>query len=510
MANACMRVMKISLWTLNRVATWDLKALAKALAVEGWFGSSRHSVRLGNRHLNDRDGHSGKPSKEGVLSHEEGDGYNEYFVPIAVKCIGDPNAFLAEFDGDMTDAGRALLQRIRLGQPEHFEPEHHPRFRAYWETGDGTAMYTRPGVGFYQLVARDLRPDEQAVLVGYSQGGLVARFLAFLDEYLMRPAARRIAGVITVQAPNAGSPLANSRNADQVALGLFGVLSGVAGFPIPPCGAHSKLGEAALQLTCGTLMAPDGPRHFDISALCGLLDAAIVDAKGRLDSADKVELLSTMRKWLSGVEPVPSYITAFADLNTANLDVRDSVLQLVAANPLQATFHGAIVGTDNRLTDFISAGLPWYMRPVFDTWIRKLESPVHQAEQAYSRIALDERGTLKALDAANALASASTYFEGRPSAGGGIAPQAHDFIIPSISQEMPMGAPEFFLGNAINPRGTHLSGGNERDKNSDKPFVSRMLTEMGERLVDLPRLRGVPLASGEGLRHAGAAVAVPA
>ena len=53
---------------------------------------------------------------------------------------------------------------------------------------------------------------------------------------LAKPDKRCVAGVITVQAPNHGSPLANGdpANVNSISDGLFSILTGCAGYPISP------------------------------------------------------------------------------------------------------------------------------------------------------------------------------------------------------------------------------------------------------------------------------------
>ena len=60
-----------------------------------------------------------------------------------------------------------------------------------------------PHAGLYEIVATQARAQQRpAVLVGYSQGGLVARFLAWMDEQLFEPKYRAIAGVVLVRVPD--------------------------------------------------------------------------------------------------------------------------------------------------------------------------------------------------------------------------------------------------------------------------------------------------------------------
>ena len=57
-----------------------------------------------------------------------------------------------------------------------------------WKVGMFTrADGPRPHAGLYEIVASEAREhDRQAILVGYSQGGLVARFLAWVAVYEWR------------------------------------------------------------------------------------------------------------------------------------------------------------------------------------------------------------------------------------------------------------------------------------------------------------------------------------
>ncbi|HEY4185512.1 MAG TPA: hypothetical protein VGP07_10605, partial [Polyangia bacterium] len=107
---------KYTLWCLNQVADWDRRRLADALAGKGWFSGARHTVALGRRGRFDVD-----PDWEtkldddvrkqgGTLMHEHGppgerDSPNEYFIPIVVKCVGDPERFRKRFADEMTVDG---------------------------------------------------------------------------------------------------------------------------------------------------------------------------------------------------------------------------------------------------------------------------------------------------------------------------------------------------------------------------------------------------------------------
>lgn len=491
---------RYALWCLNRVATWDLIALADALAVRGWLGSRKHEVTLGDRSSFDQDPSASKP---GVLSHEEED-VNEYFVPIAVKCIGDPVGFQQRMGSRMRADGPKRLQDLLAGFPDFFGAAATTPWHGYWKPDGSERMFTTasgtaPHVGFYEIIAERARTDGMAVLVGYSQGGLVARFLAFLDEYLMRPGARSVRGFITVQAPNRGSPLANPLNADTVARGIFAILAGVLAVPVPPAGPNKELGQALKALAAGTLRAPSGPREFDIDAVCALLEAALKDAQAG-GSPMRLEMVLTARKWLTGLIPQRATATAFGDLDPANLDKPQSVLGLLDGNPILDTLHGAIIGTDNGLTDFVASGRPWWVQLVLRHFAGTvgLADAIREAEHAYSQIVMNEHETGRTMNGREK-AVADAYRDGCQvtGVGGGrveLPPYAHDFVIPSVSHALgpvtPLKAkalppPEVFLGNYTNAKATHISGGEprKRDSGSDEWYVKAMLDAIGRRLA---------------------------
>lgn len=510
--------MTLVLWTLNRVASWNLLDLQEALTGGGWFKDG-HQVSLGRREPVDALPDGVCPSRPGVLSHEDGklppdypELSDEYFVPIAVKCLGDPVAFRQRFAAEMTAPGLQLLDTIVAAYPEHFAaaPGATPAFQGYWKVNTGVGMVTRPYVGFYEAIASDsaMQDGARAVLVGYSQGGLVARYLAFLDEYLFKEEARRIAGVITVQAPNRGSPLANRANADHVSAGLLAVLLGFVGLSIPPTGENRALGAAVEDLVKGKLV--DNTRHFDVGALCALLDAAIGDAlratsgrKSDSNPAARLDLLQTLRKWVTGLVPLP-YITAFADLSTSTFGTKGAVLEALLTHPLMRTYHGAVVGTDSQLDDFVGAGLNGFQRGVLNLfrWMGRLPPTLRAAQEAYRRGPMDEAPVLQRLVAAGqtvapeALKLADEYVTGMPAGRTTIPPYAHDFVIPSVSQVLPEGPEPFFLGNVVNPKGSHISGGSSRNRDSDVARVKAMLKDMAKRLAakpGLPPAKVVPL-----------------
>ncbi len=492
----------LTLWAVNTVASWDPEPLIEALARPTVFGA-RNEVAPGNRRPFNRASDQSTPH---ALSHEDGDPlFNEYFVPIAVKCIGDPDRFRRVFADRLTADGLARLDRILWYYDEYFvtKPEMAPWY-GYWNASpDGVVMFTRErGLGFYELVAS----QPLGVLVGYSQGGLVARYLAWLDEKLMRPDKRSICGVITVQSPLRGSPFANQRNESSVAMGLLGMLTGVAGFPIVPAGSNAEVEAALMALTARRL----GTSHFSAQTVADLLDAARKDAAAKnvavlpqtlaaqmatatghpKDLGARFRLVVTLRKWLSGLVPIHTFPTAFSDLNPMDLDKPESVLGSLARDPLQHTWVGSIVGTNNRVSQLAADGRPWWQQLALQRLLgsERFQRVLDPAEAAYSGAAmLDSRQDAKERQ----VGLQRDFLEGldvETSDGSTrrIDRFAHDFIIPSASQAALPPAdppPRGFLGNLINASGTHLGGSLPEGGESDQKLVVQMLRRIGKEVT---------------------------
>lgn len=489
---------RLVLWGLNRVAKWDPEPLRKALSVTRFLRSPLHEVVLGDRSdFNRRE--LGAAEGPGHALQYESHQVDEYFVPIPVKAIGNPDLLRKKLrDEDLMGPEQEARFDAFLGAyPAYFADG---TWASYWTPREQpnphrqvTTMFTRDDVGFYEIVRAARRDGQQAVLVGYSQGGLIANFLAWMDENFVKPEGRAIAGVITVQAPNAGSPLANGNNADSVARGVFEALFGALGY-LPR--AKAPLDSAIRCLTTGT--TPSG-RHFDIEAFAELVDAAIADAS-TLQRDSMLNVLLSARKWMTGLCP-SGYRTAFDDLNTSNLDARNTVLGLVNEG-LRSTLHGAVIGTDNQLSDIVHEALAerlfnlggWFFR-LATRLAPGLTERIEAAQRAYSSVAMDEFDSGAPLRPQQDLL-ARQFREGASVLGPkgeriALPPRAHDFIIPSISQAIgprgksptldPALAP-WFLGNVVNPGGTHISGAEDGGGDSDRDRVKMLLEAMGNRL----------------------------
>jgi len=490
---------RYTLWCLNRIAGWNLGDLRDALR-----GMS-NAARLGSRERFDDPPQGMKPTADGVLMHED-PLRDEYFVPIVVKCVGNPGGFFQRVGSAMSLDGQRLFQQLLDDYPDFYRPADPPpdvHWRNYWKTfplggaGWNLGMLTRAGadenaqddcLGYYEIVRREaIANDEKAVLVGYSQGGLVARFLAWMDEQLMPPEQRVIAGVITVQSPNHGSPLAGHGDERLVSVGLLGMLTALAGVPIVDANPSTHI--AVRKLADGMLTLPPSQTHyrFGVNAVCAILDYAIVDAVagGRQDS-QLAELLRTARKWLTGLSP-DKVQTAFRDLDPSGLDDDKTVLGRLTKSPHRELFHGAVIGANSSLEDLILQTRPWYER-----WpVRKLVAPTRfsNIETAYSKIALNEEANHQ-YPPGTPLRRQLAHHYARGLDGNGADPElpgfAHDFVIPSVSEALCLFNPpppgNRFLGNVVNRRATHISGAQPSGRASDVPYVLRMLGDLSQRL----------------------------
>jgi hypothetical protein len=460
-----------------------------------------HAARLGSRKRFD-DLTKGE-TEDGVLMHED-PRRDEYFVPIVVKCVGDPDGFAGRLGSAMSVAGRERFARLRADFPQFYRTDMAVRhwqkywetFRlggAYWNVGMLTnAAGDYPHLGYYEIVRCEAKANgEKAVLIGYSQGGLVARFLAWMDEQLMPPEERVIAGVITVQSPNHGSPLAGLEDERQVSIGLLGMLTALGGLPI--VGANPLTRKAVEELADGVLRLPPSSTHyrFGVDALCAVLDQAIGDAAAQGDKdARQADILRTARKWLTGLSR-DKIQTAFFDLDPSGLDKAGTILGRLIDSPHQDVFHGAVIGANSSLEDLILQPRPWFWRWAVRTFVAP--ERFTNIETAYSKIAMNEDANhLHPPDTPLRRRLADVYARGLP--GNGVDPElprfAHDFVIPSASETLCLfnqpPRKHRFLGNVVNRRATHISGAQPCGVASDVPYVKRMLSDLSERLARQP------------------------
>jgi hypothetical protein len=452
----------LTLWLLNRCVRWEKDFLAAHLA-------DRFHVRVGQRltpggaatappetddglEIHPMAVNEGEDGAPGELMHEGAAVpaghipiYDEYFMPVPLKCVG---ALGSDFwKGIASPEGLDRLAELGAHLAGRFPPGNEfsrddanrtigPHF------GDVRMNLIDKSVGYYQLLRR--ASDETGalnLLVGYSQGGTVARYLAFLDEHIAR--SRCIHSIVTVQAPNRGSPVASSQKRDSVSRAFIGILLSLAQW-LPADYQGSEVWKFL-----GAAQKPGSLVDF----IAALLDALLESFPA---SDPKCAGWLTARKWLSGLSGIEDL--AFWDLDPKRIAEPGAVLQAIAAYPLTAIQHGAVVGTDNDLVDLIGSalhGAPWYDRLLEKLVAGEIASLVAQASVLY-------RNEVLSFGAGTPGSAAGDYLAGIAAGDDlldrAIAPLAHDFVIPSISQLLLPARSGVHLGHLVNPRANHLSG----------------------------------------------------
>ncbi len=490
--------MDLVLWELNRANNWEYEhkgahqgAMARALRSAG------HRVVLGQRAaISDPDPPASgvqqftvnlsETSTAGQLMHEghrpgssgsqASSSFDEYFVPIPLKCLGKP---------DYEPDGRPKLTKfwenlIKPGMEAEFlqifDTTINPCFvqasaEAYWggrlslpkapkEFAD-VQMNTEASrkLGYYQILQQPQpQPRVQNVLVGYSEGGTVAAYLAYIDEHFVDPTKRCIFGVVTVQAPLRGATFAMKSNERHVlaslkkALRLIPIHQLIEYGVIPP-GMGAKL-EALV----------DQDHLLTIEKINDAIDVGFTLAQGWPNQAKLTEMLKTARKWLSGLSGEDRL--AFYDMDSERLDQPGSVMKALQT-PLLDTYCAGVVGTSSKIEeiahDLLLAADP-NARPL-GLLLKVLVAHVFRSVGEIYQEEVMDMLPLPASDKPSLEELRQQWHDGVPSSSlgiqskDGIPPQAHDFIIPSVSQLMPQGnGAQKFLGNWVNPDATHLSG----------------------------------------------------
>lgn len=548
------------LWLINAVQDWDKTALLSALTSASVAGKLRITAELGDREapaklsrgININDHEAAKARQPpygkteytplGALQHEGGHLdrdrftdrgslhlFDEYFVPIPVKCIGDPQALGLRVDQlrprlggprlQQTDG--AALDKITGTYEEYFAPGRDFFWKNYWDTGFSGAptaanipgaldlnevrMHSKPGVGYYEMLVRwnerAGHEHDRHVLLGYSQGGIVGRFVAHLDEHVYGLGI--VHGVVTVQSPNYGSPVARSETGPPLAevvkellLSLDrvpGILRGLVPADLKPLLAYLFL-EAAKEKRA------KGSSGLTIDKLDDEMENCIEHIRARVrsgqsasvrESRKNIGLLVSGRKWLSGMcSDRSGEKFAFKDINPERhngSDGRSHVLRLIS-EPGHTIPHGAVVGCNPSLAALFGNGafgllvrfLGWAVGLSLDKVTRRYQAVLDES----GRLPASAQPSYKALAALyNAGLGASTGLLDEP-----IPPRAHDCVIPSSHQLMhaPLGgfgaAPDNFLGNKINVDANHASGTGLSD---GPPHDLKLVTDLMKALPTL-------------------------
>lgn len=312
-----------TLWSLNQ--TQNLLGNGKA-----FFKVGGNTFYFGDRgKFNVTNNQSG--DKNHNLMPEE-----EYFVPIAAKCIG------SMFNLNKLASIKGYFQNIYGLAGNNF-------YDYFWQNpviaGNTSKMITKNNIGYYEILKKTYdETGRKNILVGYSQGGLVARYLAFLDEYVFGD--NIIHGVITVQSPNYGSPLADPTQGNQI------VDEGVIGSALTMASMYPNVFiELTKHLQNATnFTTVTGQNNLSVNELINGLYLGNKKVLNKTEKKGKFALwfndvLESGIKWTSGLNGNKD--SAFSDLNPQNLSKPESVLHSVNTYPLKRIKCWSIISAQN-------------------------------------------------------------------------------------------------------------------------------------------------------------------
>lgn len=350
---------RVVIWTLNDAAMLlngaehEIIKLFRKRGIECRF-ANRRKYNNKQRLRESVDLENSAKKEPHNLMFEQDIRFNEYFVPIPIKCIG--GLFQQENEYPELSPIRALYSPPSAGGDR-------PEYQEYWDPGVAqerfpdtrfTRMLTNPCQGYYDIIDQEADADEQTILIGYSQGGLVARYLAFLDEYVFKK--NRIHSVVTIAASNYGSPFANPDNKDAIAQALQPVLrplfQHIGSLPAP--WAKSIRQSAVITKT-----------RVIFEEVLDDLDKFITQ---RSKPSTRNELLD-LRKWLGGLDG--DRRNAFWDLNIKRHAEKHTVLADVNLRPLQRIHTCSLCSGGNDITTlmrsalFMAGSIPGYFAALF-------------------------------------------------------------------------------------------------------------------------------------------------
>ena len=262
----------------------------------------------------------------------------EYFVPIAAKCIGQ--------NFERPDAA-GYINRIR-----HYYKQKNQSDYSYFWTDEcykrrGYRMITPEFEGYYSI----LEKTAPNILIGYSQGGLVAKYLEWLDKVVYGDRGI-VAGVITISSPNCGSPIANVKNKKSILKGLIKI-----GLVIITGQTVDFILEGMTDVVYGALSLFGEP----LTEIVDVLNKVIASLSDEGDKYDTlIENLYSMINWLGGLRNDPD--SSLFDLNIERLNDKDSVLNII--NSKYPSSAVGIISTNNDLRELIDPDAAVVMKNV--------------------------------------------------------------------------------------------------------------------------------------------------
>lgn len=388
-----------------------------------------------------------KVSAKHRLMHE-GKKSDEYYVPIPLKVLGDAQSIYE--NEHLSSQQQARLKKI-INHKGNTYFKNKKLLNAYWQKGvtefpelnghfSNVRMNTSPETktGLYQIIrefhSKPKYKGWKSILIGYSQGGLVANYLAAVDQHIF--GKNHIDAVISIGSPNLGSPLANPSNSFQITNGFFQLISSILGIDISHENFHTVFNQQ---------------KGYSIEHLSDILEALIVDYGG----GNNAEGLVTLRKWMTGA--LNSDFTAFRNLRIQDINNPGTPIGFIKKHPISIPHTGAIINANpsfdgiiqdifplSGLLDFLIGGINLehgtkvFSRYIMNENIKNPSSAVQKIIKERQEETLDEHDNLGI-------------------EGGKIHRLAHDFVIPSNRMLVPTS--KNFLGNHVNETSNHLTGG---------------------------------------------------
>jgi hypothetical protein len=502
---------KYTIWTLNRADSIvegrknQIKQLFKSMGLDCEFGD-----------ISDYYPDGIIPKYKHALMYEHGS-FEEYFVPIPVKCIG--SKFLEKQQGKLSEMGKKILNGI-IKKYDYFDEDDETKedFRAYWIISRNKGKLEKGGkkdddghikdikmatdydeehdtfLGYYSILQKHKKKTgKDNILIGYSQGSLVAHYLAFLDEYVFgETQGHVIKSIFTLGAPNYGSPVANENNSKNVAENLVKLIVTL----------FSRFSDKTNEKIISFLK-----RKLSMKKIIQIINK-LMDFSHGYGFIEYRDTLITARKWLSGLYRKEGFETAFYDLsidnyNEVNVDINHpdfkfTVLNLIHNLPIKRTYHGAIINANNRLDKFITS----LNSPFFNFIVNK--KSITASNEIYNKEIMSETTLDQFEDNQTIKYILDGYINGVDLVDNNnidkntiqykamtnllvnethIEPFAHDFVIPSFSQAFH--ANDRLLGNIVNVNTGHASGTLPENNYPNleillKNFIDRELKEISD------------------------------
>ncbi|MCX7821342.1 MAG: hypothetical protein N2258_06670 [Brevinematales bacterium] len=371
----------------------------------------------------------------------------EYFVPIPAKCIGSRFDRVNDFP---------LLKPIRDYYYSEWQiafPEiPNVDYKIFWNKNGLSQMITNKYIGYYDILKSS---GNKHILIGYSQGGVVARFLAYLDEYVFKE--NIIKGIVTIGSPNYGSPLANPDNRENITDEIISLI-------VKILISNQSMQDSLMKKL---------KEKISFSDIISLIRYLIEITP---ENEQTYPLLITAFKWLSGLNgnDPESKAMSFVDLNIMNIEKNlESVLAKINKLPLNRVIHGSIINGNNKASEMLNSFLG-----LFSILIPKNIKQIFT--DSYKNNFMKE--TSSPINDTIVLTKIKEYQNGNV-----IPPKSHDFISPSVYQQIDSSGNRF-LGNIFNPYVNHLTGTQKYFQNGNLLPLRRMLKDMRMKLKNAGEL----------------------